>query len=252
MAAAALVAIHRGDGSFFLPSTASDERTDAAVEMTGAHPAVLAAAMERRRHASNLRRAAAMGNLNDRLSLGGAHEPRTSNLEPEIARRVKLRLRESRYASLQDLVCEESGGTLWLRGRVPTQYLRQLALGAASRSAGERVIMMDVEVVSPSAPATARRPKAPCREWGWRVSAEPDKLPRRGTTAGSSADPSAKRNRPALAWRSEAARSGRGAGAAFAAAYRAASMCKTCHFASRTWSSRSCLWHSTQLSVSRM
>jgi hypothetical protein len=45
----------------------------------------------------------------------------------EIADTARAVLRQSAYAELREIACDFCGGTLTLRGRVPSYYLKQLA-----------------------------------------------------------------------------------------------------------------------------
>ena len=69
---------------------------------------------------------------------------------PAVVRLVTARLTCSPYLPLRRLVCHYDSGTLTLRGRVPTFYLRQLAWALVA-DLEEVVARVDrIEVVAPT------------------------------------------------------------------------------------------------------
>lgn len=72
----------------------------------------------------------------------------------EIAQAARKRLRRSPYPPLQRLSCEcDDRGFLFLRGRLPSFYLKQLAQQAVLDLQGVTQIVNQTEVVPSSAPA---------------------------------------------------------------------------------------------------
>jgi hypothetical protein len=65
---------------------------------------------------------------------------------------VESKLRSSAYLSLQHLSCEFRAGVLTLRGRLPSYYLKQVALAVVSMVEGVQHIDDQIEVVAPAAP----------------------------------------------------------------------------------------------------
>lgn len=61
---------------------------------------------------------------------------------------------QNRYTALRGVVFEDLGDAIRLGGRVPTHYLKQVALAAACGLAGSRPIHNEIEVVG----APVRRP----------------------------------------------------------------------------------------------
>ena len=55
-------------------------------------------------------------------------------------------LRHSAYLALKDLSCEFRGGVLTLRGRLPSYYLKQVALTVVAKVEGVERINDEVEV----------------------------------------------------------------------------------------------------------
>jgi hypothetical protein len=73
------------------------------------------------------------------------------------------RLVQQRYGALRDVVLEEQGGMVYLRGRVHLHYLKQVALATACDLAGPRSIINQIEVVPdpPQHPAAHRADRLP-------------------------------------------------------------------------------------------
>ena len=68
---------------------------------------------------------------------------------PAVIRLVAARLTRSPYLPLRRLICHYENGTLTLRGRVPTFYLRQLAWALVA-DLDEVIAHVDkIEVVAP-------------------------------------------------------------------------------------------------------
>jgi hypothetical protein len=59
---------------------------------------------------------------------------------------AEARLRGSCYLALRDVCCDDRGGVLRLFGRLPSQYLRQLALALACEVAGPAPVAVEIEV----------------------------------------------------------------------------------------------------------
>jgi hypothetical protein len=66
-----------------------------------------------------------------------------------LARRVRRPLEQSSYGALRALVCDVDAalGTIRLSGRVPSHYLKQLALAVVSEVAGDRSIVNEIQVI---------------------------------------------------------------------------------------------------------
>jgi osmotically-inducible protein OsmY len=65
---------------------------------------------------------------------------------PETGKLAESRLRRSAYLALQHLSCEFRGGVLTLRGRVPSYYLKQVALAVVATVEGIQRIDDQLEV----------------------------------------------------------------------------------------------------------
>jgi hypothetical protein len=72
-----------------------------------------------------------------------------------VAEQAADRLRESPYQALKDLCCAYREGVLTLRGRLPSYYLKQLALALVGRVQGIGRIEDEIEVVRPAHPQEA-------------------------------------------------------------------------------------------------
>ena len=105
----------------------------------------------------------------------------TNDAPPTLARQVESRLRESRYASLQDVICEECDGAFRLRGSLPSHYLKQLALEAARTLAGARPIVNEIQVVPRRRPVSSERADSPRPWWGWQTAADTQRDSAAGT-----------------------------------------------------------------------
>lgn len=74
-----------------------------------------------------------------------------------IARVAERGLGESRYSALREVICDEFGGVIRLGGRVPTQYLKQVAFAIVCEIVGSRPIINEIQVV----PLTGRERVGP-------------------------------------------------------------------------------------------
>jgi hypothetical protein len=80
----------------------------------------------------------------------------------EIAEIAQAALRRSAYFELRDVSCDFRGGTLTLRGRLPSYHLKQLAQTAVAEVPGVVDVDNRVEVVAPRpAPAWSQRDVEP-------------------------------------------------------------------------------------------
>lgn len=100
-------------------------------------------------------------------------EPLTS-VRSETALRVESRLQQSGYSSLRDVACDDCEGALRLRGSLPSHYLKQVALAAATAFAGERGIVNEIQVVIPRRRVLATPANAPNPRGGWAAEASCD------------------------------------------------------------------------------
>jgi BON domain len=66
-------------------------------------------------------------------------------------------LRTSSYSALREISCVADDGALYLRGRVPSHYLKQLAQELASRVDGVRLVKNLIEVTAQAAIDRPRR-----------------------------------------------------------------------------------------------
>jgi hypothetical protein len=71
---------------------------------------------------------------------------------PETGELAECRLRRSGYLALQHLSCDFRGGVLTLRGRLPSYYLKQVALAAVATVEGVRRIDDRVEIAGRGGP----------------------------------------------------------------------------------------------------
>jgi osmotically-inducible protein OsmY len=92
----------------------------------------------------------------DRYSDGLAYHPPITDL----AHRVEAELRRSAYLVLTTIVCEERDGTLVLRGRLPSYYLKQMAGAIVEGVEGVRRVDNQIEIDS-TANLPARSAAAP-------------------------------------------------------------------------------------------
>ena len=67
-----------------------------------------------------------------------------------MERRALARLRRSPYREVRRVACEFHEGMLRLSGRVPSYYLKQMALAAVREMDGVEEIHNHVEVFSPA------------------------------------------------------------------------------------------------------
>jgi osmotically-inducible protein OsmY len=70
---------------------------------------------------------------------------------------AERRLQSSSFAAVRDVRCEFDGGELHLYGTLPTQYLKQIALAAATSIEGVRLVDNQIQVRRSVPPRTARR-----------------------------------------------------------------------------------------------
>lgn len=68
---------------------------------------------------------------------------------------VQWRKVQGRYSSLHGVVVDEQGESVHLKGRVPSQYLKQIALAVACQIAGSRPVVNEIQVDSRGRPGTA-------------------------------------------------------------------------------------------------
>lgn len=67
----------------------------------------------------------------------------------EAIQAVESRLQESSYWHLRAVSCECIAGTLTIRGRVPTYYLKQIAQSVVRKIEGIKSVINLIEVVGP-------------------------------------------------------------------------------------------------------
>jgi osmotically-inducible protein OsmY len=82
-----------------------------------------------------------------------AHRPETGEL-------AESRLRRSAYLALQQLSCEFRAGVLTLRGRLPSYYLKQVALAVVTPVEGVERIDDQIEVAAPAAASASSEGRA--------------------------------------------------------------------------------------------
>ena len=70
--------------------------------------------------------------------------------EVAIGRLVEGVLRRSGYLALRDVSCVALGQALYLRGRLPSYYLKQVAQESAASVAGARRLINLIEVCAPA------------------------------------------------------------------------------------------------------
>ncbi|MFO0910678.1 MAG: hypothetical protein U0794_20410 [Isosphaeraceae bacterium] len=68
---------------------------------------------------------------------------------------------QNRYTALHGVVFEDRGETVRLGGRVPSYYLKQVALAAACGLAGSRPIINEIEVTGSTRSCTHLDPSPP-------------------------------------------------------------------------------------------
>jgi hypothetical protein len=87
----------------------------------------------------------------DREASGGPHGPM-------IGRQAEIRIRRSSYLALRDVTCIARGDILLLRGRLPSQYLKQVAQEIAAAVNGVRHVHNGIEVIArPDCARSGRR-----------------------------------------------------------------------------------------------
>jgi osmotically-inducible protein OsmY len=86
----------------------------------------------------------------DREDSAGTHRPM-------IGRQAEIRIRGSSYLALRDVICFARGDILHLRGRLPSQYLKQVAQEIAAGVEGVRHVSNGIEVSARPARAPAGR-----------------------------------------------------------------------------------------------
>ncbi len=87
-------------------------------------------------------------------------EPETPapDLQSELVREVEVGLYRSGYLALRAVDCGDHNGVVYLHGRVPTHYLKQVAQSIAICVTGVRRVVNLIEVVTPGRHATTVRP----------------------------------------------------------------------------------------------
>jgi hypothetical protein len=78
-------------------------------------------------------------------------EPRPESLV-SLREQVEFRLRQSRYAPLRRVRCDDRGGALRLFGRLPSHYLKQVALATVSQVTGSTPLIIEIVVERASQP----------------------------------------------------------------------------------------------------
>jgi osmotically-inducible protein OsmY len=78
--------------------------------------------------------------------------PAASGARPRagLALEVEHRLRRSGYLALRDVSCDLYVGTVRLRGRLPSYYLKQVAQAIVSEIAGVHQVINHIEIVAPA------------------------------------------------------------------------------------------------------
>jgi osmotically-inducible protein OsmY len=74
-----------------------------------------------------------------------------------IGESARSRLQVSPYFAIRDIGCVYRDGVLTLQGRVPSYYLKQVALAIVADVAGVTTVLNTIEVVSPVRRETIRR-----------------------------------------------------------------------------------------------
>jgi osmotically-inducible protein OsmY len=69
-----------------------------------------------------------------------------------IARVAEDRLRRSGYLALRDVSCDAREGVVYLRGRLPAHYLKQVAQALAAGVEGVCRVVNLIEVATPARP----------------------------------------------------------------------------------------------------
>jgi hypothetical protein len=86
----------------------------------------------------------------DRFTLPSTATAVTIANPPAPGARTEALLRRSGYLALRDVTCVASDGVLYLSGRVPTYYLKQLAQEIAAGVDGVRLVINSIEVTAPA------------------------------------------------------------------------------------------------------
>lgn len=73
----------------------------------------------------------------------------TSSHSSMICRKAEEKLRRSAYLALRDVSCTAKGHALYLRGHLPSYYLKQVAQTVALGVEGVRHVVNLIEVVAP-------------------------------------------------------------------------------------------------------
>jgi hypothetical protein len=68
---------------------------------------------------------------------------------PEIHLATEAGLRQSGYLALHAVACDSRGEVVYLRGRVPSYYLKQVAQAIAGRVKGVARVVNLIEVLTP-------------------------------------------------------------------------------------------------------
>lgn len=76
-------------------------------------------------------------------------------LGQRIRRRAEDRLRRSGYLAMSNVSCDAHEGVVYLYGRLPSYYLKQIAQAVAAGVEGVRRVVNRIEVCAPA------RPQAP-------------------------------------------------------------------------------------------
>lgn len=86
-------------------------------------------------------------------------EPETSTFDRRpaitISRVAEEGLQRSGYLALRTVACDGRDGVIYLRGRVPTYYLKQVAQSIALGVQGVRRVVNLIEVLAPVRAATS-------------------------------------------------------------------------------------------------
>jgi len=72
--------------------------------------------------------------------------PASGQDAPALAATVERYLRANSHAALHDIRCEATNEAVFLRGRVSSYYLKQLAQEAVRKADGGRVVVNELEV----------------------------------------------------------------------------------------------------------
>jgi BON domain len=83
-----------------------------------------------------------------RIKQGAEQEPALS-CDDELAQRVRMYLVHAGHRPVQVVDVEAHNGVVTLRGRVPSYYIRQLAISCAQRVAGVRAVNDQIKAALP-------------------------------------------------------------------------------------------------------